>query len=76
MTSSPESQQDYALNHLRTKLYPYLKTQFVPRSKHSAMVIKIYRLRLTREIIAVYPRKTQMHSWQNTELLNVKPGGK
>ena len=39
---------------LRTKLYlSNLKTHFVPRRKHSALVIKINQLMLYREIIAV-----------------------
>ena len=41
-------------NPLRTKLYlSHLKTQSVPRSKHSASVIKTSQLMLYREIIAV-----------------------
>ena len=41
-------------NPLRTKLYlSNLKTQFVPRSKQSASVIKTDQLMLYREIIAV-----------------------
>ena len=43
------------LNPLITKLYlSDLKTQSVPRSKHSASVIKIDKLMLYREIIAVF----------------------
>ena len=42
------------VNSLRTKLYlSNLKTQFVPRRKHSASVIKTDKLMLYREIIAV-----------------------
>ena len=41
-------------NHLSTKLYlSDLKTQSVPRGKHSASVIKPDKLLLCREIIAV-----------------------
>jgi hypothetical protein len=43
-----------SINPLRTKLYlSDLKTQFVPRSKHSASFIKTDKLILYREIIAV-----------------------
>ena len=48
------------LNPLSTKLYlSNLKTQFVPRSKHSALVLKTGKLMLYREIIAVCLRSTQ-----------------
>ena len=54
----------------------YIKTQLVPRSKHSFTVIKTSQLTLYREIIAVC---SQIHSkhintlfGQNVELLNVK----
>ena len=53
-----------------------LKTEFVPRSKHSVLVIKPDTLMLYREIIAV---SSQIHTkhintlrGQNVELLNVK----
>ena len=43
-----------SMNPLSTKLYlSDLKIQFVPRSKHSASVIKTGKLKLYREIIAV-----------------------
>ena len=53
--SFPEVNGDgRGINPLRTKLYlSNLKTQFVPRSKHSASVIKTDKLTLYREIIAV-----------------------
>ena len=42
------------INPLSTKLYlSDLKTQFVPRRKHSASVLKTDKLMLYREIIAV-----------------------
>jgi hypothetical protein len=42
------------INPLSTKLYlSDLKTHFVPRSKHSASVLKTDKLLLYREIIAV-----------------------
>ena len=42
------------INPLSTKLYlSDLKTQSVPRSKHSASVLKTDKLMLYREIIAV-----------------------
>jgi hypothetical protein len=42
------------VNSLRTKMYlSDLRTQFVPRSKHSASVIKTDKLMLYGEIIAV-----------------------
>jgi hypothetical protein len=57
----------------------YLKTQSVPRSKHSVSVIKASPLMLYREIIAVcseiHTKHTNTLCGQNVELLNVKPGG-
>ena len=57
----------------------YIKTQSVPRSKHSVSVIKTSQLMLYREIIAVC---SQIHTehintlrGQNVELLNVQDGG-
>jgi hypothetical protein len=55
-----------------------LKTQSVPRSKHSVSVIKTSQLTLHRKIIAV---RSQVHikhintlCGQNVQFLNVKPG--
>ena len=64
-------------NHLRTKMYLYyLKTQFVPRSKHTASVIKTSQSMLYREIMAVCSQIHTKHintlCGQNVELLNVK----
>ena len=57
----------------------YIKTQSVPRSKHSVSVIQTNRLTLYREIIAVCP---QIHTkrkntlcGQNVEYSSVKAGG-
>jgi hypothetical protein len=54
----------------------YLKTQSVPRSKHSAFVAKTNTLMLYREIIAVcseiHTNHINMQCGQNVELLNVK----
>ena len=67
------------LNPLSTKLcLSDLKTQFVPRSKHSASVTKTDKLMLYREIIAVC---SEMHTKHINALcaehriLNVKAGG-
>ena len=65
------------LNPLSTKLYlSDLKTHFVPRSKHSASVLKTSQLMLYREIIAVCSEIHTKHintlCGQNVELLNVK----
>jgi hypothetical protein len=61
------------------KLELYLKTQFVPLSKHSVSVIKTSQLMLCREIIAVCSEIHTKHintlCGQNVELLSVKPGG-
>ena len=54
----------------------YIKTQSVPRSKHSVFVIKTSKLMLYREIIAVCSQIHTKHintlCGQNVELLNVK----
>jgi hypothetical protein len=54
----------------------YIKTQSVPRSKHSVSVIKTCQLMLYREIIAVCSEIHTKHintvCGQNVELLNVK----
>ena len=43
------------INPISTKVYlSDLKTQSVPRSKHSASVIKTDKLKLYREILAVF----------------------
>ena len=56
-----------------------LKTHFVPRSKHSASVLKIDKLMLYREIIAVcseiHTERINALCEQNVEFLNVKAGG-
>ena len=53
----------YVLNPVSTKLcLSDLKTQLVPRSKHSASVIKTDKLMLYREITAVF----FLRSTQNT----------
>jgi hypothetical protein len=57
----------------------YLNIQPVPRSKHSASVMKTSQLMLYREIIAVCSEIHAKHintlCGQNVELLNVKTGG-
>jgi hypothetical protein len=57
----------------------YLKTQLVPRSKHSVSVIKTRELMLYREIIAVcyeiHTKHINTLCGQNIEFLSVKPGG-
>jgi hypothetical protein len=58
----------------------YLKTQSVPRSKHTpSQVIKTSQLVLYREIIAVCSEIHTKHintlCGQNVEFVNVKPGG-
>ena len=59
----------------KVELY-IIKTQSVPRSKHSVSVIKTSRLMLYREIIAVCSQIHTKHintlCGQNVELLNVK----
>jgi len=57
----------------------HLKTQSVPRSKHTVSVIKTSQFVLYREIRAVC---SQIHTKyvntlceQNVEFVNVKPGG-
>jgi hypothetical protein len=65
------------INHLKTNLnLNYIKTQSVPRSKHSISVIKTSQLMLYREIIAVCSQIHTKHinklRGQNVELLNVK----
>jgi len=67
------------INSLMTKLYELdLKTQSVPRSKHSASVIKS-QLMLYREIIAVcseiQAKRINTLCGQNVEFVNVKAGG-
>ena len=57
----------------------YIKTQSVPRSKHTpSPVIKTSQLMLYREIIAVCSQIPTKHintlCGQNVEFLNVKPG--
>jgi len=57
----------------------YIKTQSVPRSKHSVSVIQTSQLMLYREIIAVCSQIHTKHintlCGQNVELLHVKSGG-
>ena len=65
------------INPLSVKLYlSHLKTQFLPRRKHSASVLKTDKLMLYREIIAVCSEIHAKHintlCGQNVELLNVK----
>ena len=54
----------------------YIKTQFVPRSKHTISVIQTSQLMLYREIMAVCSQIHTKHintlCGQNAELLNVK----
>ena len=55
----------------------HIKTQSVPRSKHSVSVIQTSQLMLYREIIAVCAQKihtkhTNTPCGQNVELVNVK----
>ena len=67
------------VNLLRTKLYlSNLKTQFVPRRKHSDSVIKTDKLLLYREKIRCLfwdPRKTHKCTVGRTQFLNVKACG-
>jgi hypothetical protein len=79
-TTEQNKAGDCILIPLRTKLYlSDLNTQSVPRSKHSACVIRAGMLMLYREIIAVYTKIHTKHinalCGQNTEFLNVKAGG-
>ena len=57
----------------------YIKTQSVPRSKHSVSVIKTSQLMLYREIIAVCSQIHTKHintlCGQNVEFFSVKRGG-
>jgi len=54
----------------------YVKTQSVPRSKHSVSVIQTSQLMLYREIMAVcseiHTKQINTLCGQNVELLNVK----
>ena len=54
----------------------YIKTQSVPRSKHSVSVIKTNQLMLYREIIAVcseiHTKHTNTLCGQNVELVDIK----
>jgi len=56
----------------------YIKTQSVPRSKHSVSVIQTNQLMLYREIIAVCSEIHTKHintpCGQYAEFVNVKPG--
>jgi len=56
-----------------------LKTQFVPASKHSTLIIETSHLMVYREIIAVcseiYAKYINALCEQKVEFLNVKPGG-
>ena len=55
-----------------------LKTHFVPRSKHSASVLKTDKLMLYREIIAVcseiHAKRINTLCGQNREFMNVTAG--
>jgi len=67
----------FYIKPLRTKLYlSDSKTQSVPRSKHSASVIKTSQFMLYREITAVCSEINAKHInalyGQNGEFLNVK----
>jgi hypothetical protein len=68
----------FVVNPLSTKrnLF-YLKTQVVPRSKHSISVIKTHHVTLYRAKVAVSSEihTKRIHSLcrQNVEMLNVKP---
>ena len=57
----------------------YIKTQSIPRSKHSVSVIKTSQSMLYGEIIAVCSEIHTKHintlCGQIVELLNMKPGG-
>ena len=57
----------------------YLKTQFVPRSKHSPLRSSNQTVMMYKEVIAVRYKIHTKHvntlAGQNVELWNVKPGG-
>ena len=57
----------------------YLKTQFVPLSKHNSSRSSNQTVMMCREIIAVRSEIHTKHintlAGQNVKLLNVKPGG-
>jgi hypothetical protein len=56
----------------------YLKTHFVPRSKHFILVIKTNQLALYRAKVAICSAINTKHTnkvWQNVKFLNVKPVG-
>jgi hypothetical protein len=61
--------------HIKMNLF-YLKTQFVPRSKHTVSVIKTSPLMLYREIIAVCSEIHTEHintlCGQNVKVVNDK----
>jgi hypothetical protein len=56
-----------------------LKSQSIPRRKHSVSVIKPNQLMVCREIIAVcseiHTKHTNTLCGQNVEFVNVTPGG-
>ena len=70
-------------NHINTlcgqNVELYIKTQSVPRSKHTVSVIQTSQLMLYREIIAVCSQIHTKHintlCGQNIECVDVKPGG-
>ena len=69
------------IHPLRTKLYPFdLKTQPVPRSKHTASVIKTDKLMLYRQISALCSeiRATHINALcgQDVGFLTIIPGGR
>jgi len=66
-------------SEIHTKPELYIKTQSVPRSKHSVSVIQTSQLMLYTGLIAVCSQIHTKHintlCGQNVELLNVKTGG-
>ena len=70
-------EQKMFLLKMQEKNKLYIKTQSVPRSKHSVSVIKTSQLMLYREIIAVCSQIHTKHKntlcGQNVEWLNVNP---
>jgi hypothetical protein len=67
------------IDPLKTKRRPlYLKTQYIPRSKHFISIIKTNQLMLYVAKVAVCSEISTKRThtvWQNIKFLNVKPDG-